>query len=200
MPEKPGILDFAWEPDTAVQVQRGEFDMRQKVYAWEGQNRKATVRLGEIVDETVAKQWMSFIQKLNGPYGTFLMQDPKCAAHRGAYDFETGFAPKVKGGSQNGPDLETDGWPTGVSGLLLEGDYISIQGRLYQLLADADSDGSGNADLLVYPHVRNDVLDNADITVGIEAFGLFRLLEFPRFPYKVDVFMSGFAFGCEEAI
>lgn len=147
-----------------------------------------------------ARAWQSAFLKLNGVEGTFLFQDPKAADHRGALTLSTSLAPKVNGAGQNGSDLVTDGWPINVTDMLLEGDYISVNSRLYQLLEDASSNGTGDATLSIWPHARNDLADNADITVGIEAFGLFRLLEWPEFAADVEYFMNGFNFSFEEAI
>jgi len=176
-----------------------EFTYQSKVYAWEGKLRKATVRVGEMPSIAVWKEWQVAMLKLNGRDGTFYMQDPIGAVHRGIYNLASPGAPLVAGGNQNGPDLTTDGWPVSLAGMLKAGDFIAIQGRLYQLMADATSSAGGLSTLQIWPHATPAILDNAVITVGINAFGTFRLLEFPAFVYDVERCMTGFAFACEEA-
>jgi hypothetical protein len=122
-----------------------------------------------------AEAWIAFKLKLNGQIGTFLLGDPAGKTARG---IATG-TPLVKGASQTGNSLVTDGWTTGQAGILLEGDYIQIGSgtltRLFKVLNDATSDGSGNATFDIWPSIVNAFDDNAAITVS-SAVGLFRMV------------------------
>ncbi len=200
----PGFVEFSWEPDSNVAIQENPFTFQQKIYAWDGQRRKATVRVRELdTDPTIAVQeaieWQTFILKLNGREGTFLMQDPLTYQHRGNYNLSDVWIGKVKGADQSGASLDTDGWEPGMADVLKKGDWISIANRLHQVLDDVDSDTAGEATLTIWPHARYDLTDNAEIGVGEQAWGTFRLLEFPRFAYNLDKYMTGFSFGCVEA-
>lgn len=185
LPTVSGFTEFTWAPISNIAHQVSEFSYHSKVYEWDGQRRQFSARLGNM-NQAEFSLWQAFFGKLNGVRGTFLLQDPVAAVHRGEYDHDTGYTPRVKGGSQNGAVMETDGWPEGVDGLLVAGDWISINNRLYQLLEDADSDTNGEASLTVWPHVRTDVADNAIISVGEFAFGEFRLMAFPQVTYDVE--------------
>lgn len=76
----------------------------------------------------------------------------------------------TNGANQTGSTLVTDGWSTGVTGLLKQGDVITIDGvyeinpqnyrstgRLMQFVvtADVDSDGSGNASIPISPAIND---------------------------------------------
>lgn len=79
-----------------------------------------------------------------------------------------GGTPVVNGASQTGTSLVTDGWSTGVTDVVKTGDVIKISGLtpLYEITADANSDGSGNATLSIYPSIPtgSSPADNAPIT------------------------------------
>ncbi len=200
MPTQPGMVDFAWENMSAVAEQSNEFNLKSRIYEWEGQLRRAVCTIGEMKSEDNVKQWQAFLGKLNGTAGSFLLHEPKNdSRHRGNYDLGDSYVGRVKGGDQNSSDLVTDGWDPGMVGALLQGDWISINYRLYQLLDDVDVDSSGDATLSIWPHVRPDVPDNAEISVGEQAWGEFRMIEWPRQPFNVETLMSGFAFSCKEA-
>lgn len=196
-----GFKKFSWQPDSTVQVQRNEFTSGTKTYVWPGKIRRASVQLGAMTSIAQAREWQAFFLKLNGQEGTFLMQDPALARVSDALEALAGsYTAKVDGGGQNGNLLQTKDWPVSMSDLLRKGDYIGINVRLHMLLEDVDSDTNGDAELSIWPHADATMLDNTEIWVGSEAFGKFRLLEFPAFVYDDEKLMTdGVSFNCEEA-
>lgn len=79
--------------------------------------------------------------------------------------------------AQTGSSIVTDGWDTGVTGLLLQGDVLTFAGvfeinpqsyestgRLqgFVVQADVDSDGSGNATISVSPSINDGTLSTID--------------------------------------
>ena len=113
-----------------------------------------------------AEQLIAFMLKLNGTYGTFTLGDPLNTSPRGV---GTG-TPLVNGGSQTGNSLVTDGWTSGQTGILKAGDWIQLgsgsTSRLYKILSDANSNGSGQATFDIWPNLRSSPADNAAITVS----------------------------------
>jgi len=103
--------------------------------------------------------------------------------------------PLVNGGSQTGTSLITDGWTAGQTGILKAGDVIRIAGlnAVFDITADANSNGSGQATLALSPpiFVGQSPADNAALTVtGV----LFRaaLLDPPVIPEAgPDQFLEG---------
>lgn len=111
---------------------------------------------------------------LRGRRGFFKGYDPDARTPRGV---ATG-TPLVNGGSQTGNSLATDGWTPSTAGILKAGDYFSVAApdqRLYQVVEDASSNGSGQATLVIEPALRVSPTNNATITVT-NPFGHFRLL------------------------
>lgn len=140
-----------------------------------GQRWEADITMPPMV-RADAEVWITFRMKLGGKAGTFLFGDPAGETPRG---IATG-APLVNGASQTGNELVTDGWTTGQTGILLTGDYISLgtgtSTQLYKVLDDVNSDGGGNATLLIWPNLRISPVNDAVLTVN-SAMGTFHLPE-----------------------
>lgn len=138
------------------------------------------------MDRAEAEAWNTFLLKLNGREGTFLIGDRSSDTPRGS----AGGTPLVKGASQTGNDLNTDGWPASQTGVLLAGDYIGLgsvaTARLYKVLDDASSDGAGDATLTLWPEITaaTSPADNAAIVTS-SAVGLFRLAS-NEMPWRVN--------------
>jgi hypothetical protein len=143
-----------------------------------------------------AEPWVAFLESLKGPVGTFLIGDPLARVPRGV----AGGTPLVKGAGQTGEALETDGWTPSTTGILKAGDYIQVGQRLYKLKQDANSDGSGNSTLEIYPRLRESPADNAAIVTNAPV-GLFRLndAEIPLFEADYERLYS-ISFSAVEAI
>ena len=102
----------------------------------------------------------AFLVRLRGQSGRFYMWDMSRPAPRGV---ATG-TPLVKGGSQAGTSLLTDGWTPSTAGILKAGDYLGVNGELKLLVADANSNAGGEATLVFEPPLRAAPADNAPIT------------------------------------
>ncbi len=104
----------------------------------------------------------AFLIQLRGGANTFWGYDPSATSPRGT---ATG-TPLVNGGSQVGTSLITDGWTPNITGILKAGDYIQVGTELKMLIADANSNGSGQATLLFEPPFRDSPADNAPIIIS----------------------------------
>jgi hypothetical protein len=142
-----------------------------------------------------AEEFNAFLISLMGQKGTFYLGDPLAEQPRGV----ASGSPLVKGATQTGNELLTDGWDTSVTGILLAGDYIQIGQRLYKLLEDADSDGSGNATLQIFPRLAESPADNETIITD-SCVGIFRLTDniTPIYDLGIDRVYS-IGFSCVEA-
>lgn len=160
----------------AVAVAASPFTFAQQVYRHQGQGWEADISIPPMKRED-AEAWVSFLLRLRGQYGTFLLGDPNGATPRGSASTTTG-TPVVNGASQTGDELNIDGLPVSVSGYLLAGDYIQLgsgsTATLHKVLEDVDSNASGEATLNLFPAVRTAPSDNAAVTVS-NAKGNFRL-------------------------
>jgi hypothetical protein len=141
------------------------FTLQPQSYAWRGQTLSTTVRLPRM-KRAEAEAWVAALLSLNGREGSFLLGDSANTLPRG---IGTG-TPLVKGASQTGTDLVTDGWTTTQTGILKAGDWIQLgsgsTARLHKNLTDVNSNGSGEATLILWPALRSSPADNATITVS----------------------------------
>lgn len=169
LPSTPAPSEIRIAPRSIVAVAVSPFSGAQQAYQHQGQFWQADISLPPMRLETAAP-WMAAFLQLNGRYGTFRLGNAAMRTPRGA---ATG-TPLVKGASQTGQSLITDGWTAGVTGILKQGDYLQVEDRLYMVMVDANSDGSGNATLDIWPRLRSAPADNAAITVS-NCKGLFRL-------------------------
>lgn len=165
LPTTPGVRKVKMDTDSAVAISESPFTYEQQTYKHQGQRWKATITL-PVMRRPEAEAWIAVMTSLNGREGTFLMGDPDAKTPRGA---ATG-SPLVNGGTQTGNTLVTDGWTHNIAGIMKAGDYIQLGSgsttRMHKVLADANSDNSGNATLSIWPDLRGSPADNAAITVS----------------------------------
>ena len=112
---------------------------------------------------SAAGEWIAFLSKLRGQANQFYGYDPARTTAQGAL----GGTPLINGGSQTGNSLVTDGWSASVTNVMKAGDYLAYattSGRsLHMVVADANSDGSGNAAFTIEPAIRVSPANNATI-------------------------------------
>lgn len=124
-----------------------------------------------------AEAMVAALCSLNGREGTFLFGDTANKTPRGT---ATG-TPLVNGAAQSGEDLATDGWTNSITGILKAGDWVQLgsssTARLHKVLADANSNGSGQATLTLWPRISPVATpaDNSAVVISSPK-GVFRLL------------------------
>lgn len=118
---------------------------------------------GAMTRATFAPLW-SFLNSQAGQSGTFTFSLPSLGTPRGT----AAGTPLVNGGAQIGSELVTDGWA--INSLVLrKGDFIEIDGdrKIYQITADATSNGSGEVTLSLYPALRRTPPDNVTVHTDV---------------------------------
>lgn len=198
IPTNKGIARVRLTANNVVGMSQSPFTAKQQVYKYTGQFWEAEVSLPPM-KRADAEYWISFLLKLNGSYGTFLLGDPNGGTARG---IATG-TPLVNGASQTGQDLITDGWTPSQTGILKAGDYIQLgsgaTARLYKVLDDVNSDSGGNATLTLWPDLRTAPSDNAAITVS-NPKGNFRLVSSDQSWSIDEAAFYGLTFAAREAL
>lgn len=174
LPTTPAPRSLTLVPRSAVSVTESPFTFSQQVYAWKGQQWTGRVEYPPMT-AAQAEPLVSALNSLNGREGTFYMRLAAYKTLRGS----GGGNPLVNGGSQTGYDLVTDGWPNSTNGVLKAGDFIKLDGgsvyRLHKVMADVNSNGSGQATLTLWPKLRESPSDNQGIYMGGSVYGTFRL-------------------------
>jgi len=171
-----GIASVRLIARDAVGVSVSPFTGTQQIFRHQGQTWEADISLPPMTRDE-SESWASFLLRLRGQYGTFLLGDPNAATPRGSASATPG-TPVVNGASQIGDELNIDGLPASATGYLKAGDYIQIgsasTATLHKVLEDVNSNASGEATLNLWPRVRTAPNDNDPITVS-NAKGVFRL-------------------------
>lgn len=193
-----GIKSINIRAQTVVGASVSPFTGQQQVYRHQGQWWEMEVTMPAMKRDD-AEQVAAFLLKMNGRFGTFLLGDPANTAPRGV---GTG-TPLVDGASQTGDQLNTKGWTISTTGIMKAGDWIQIgdaaTSRLYKVLDDANSDGSGNATLNIFPSLRSSPADDAVVTVSSPR-GQWRLAS-NETNFSIDeASIYGITFACVEAI
>ena len=112
----------------------------------------------------------AFILAQRGQWDTFTAALP---AHKLPQGIATG-TPLVRGANQQGRSLATRGWTANLAGVMKAGDFLGIAGqtKVYMVTADANSDSTGSATLVIEPALLAIPSDNANLAVRNVPFTL----------------------------
>jgi len=201
LPTITGVQSVNFIARNSVGTTASPFTYEQQVFKNVGQRFEADITLPPM-SRVDAEVWNTFFIKLYGQFGTFLLGDPNSATPRGTASSSAG-TPVVNGASQTGDTLNIDGVPASQTGYLKAGDYIQLgttsNARIYKVLDDADSNGSGEVALTIYPDLRSTPSDGATVVVS-SAVGLFRLTT-PTHNWSISTDgIYSMTFGAAEAI
>jgi len=194
--KKPSNITF--RAVNTVGITQSPFTYAQQAVAHSGQRWECDVTLPQM-SRADAEQWIAFLVSLRGQFGTFTLGDPVGASPRGS----AGGTPLVNGASQTGGTLNIDGCTASQTGWLKAGDYIQLgtagTATLHKVLADADSNGSGEVSLDIWPYIRTAPADDATVVVT-NTVGRFRLASNQQNWNINEASIFGMTFGGVEAI
>ena len=131
------------------------------------------------------KVLQAFVVKLNGQQHRFTLQDHSHTL-RGA----GGGTLRVNGGTQSGTSLVCDGATASVNNYLRAGDYISFNQELHMVVADVNSDGSGNVTLSIAPPIRKTPADDTIVDYTAPVTGVFMLAGPASWDTQADITSS----------
>jgi len=193
---KPSNITF--RAVNTVGVSQSPFTYQQQAVAHAGQRWEVDVTLPSMA-RADAEQWVAFLVSLRGRVGTFTLGDPVSATPRGS----AGGTPLVNGASQTGGVLNIDGCTASQTGWLKAGDYIQLGSggstTLHKVLQDADSNGSGQVSLDLWPYIRTAPADDLAVVVT-NTVGRFRLASNEQNWNINEASIYGLTFGGVEAI
>lgn len=174
IPNVVGFESFSILPQSRVALDESPFSFKQQTIKYPGQRWLVTAST-PLLNRASIDPWRAFIAQANGTENTFSLGDPLSTSAKGSL----GGSPVVDGGSQTGSTLDVRGCSANITGWALSGDYFSIGGsqnsRLYMITEDADTDGSGNVTLSIWPDVQNEPSDGSALTFSSPT-GAFRLI------------------------
>ena len=198
LPSHTGIRNITLRAVNTVGLTQSPFTYAHQAVAHSGQRWEVDVTL-PAMNRADAEQWVAFLVSLRGRFGTFTLGDPVGASPRGS----AGGTPLVNGASQIGGTLAIDGCTASQTGWLKAGDYIQLgtagSATLHKVLADVDSNGSGQVAVDIWPYIRTAPSDNASVTLT-NTVGRFRLASNTQNWSIRDTALYGITFGGVEAI
>lgn len=180
-----GPQDFTMTEVNVVGESESPYSLNQQIQQWPGQALQIEMNLPPML-LAQAEQWLAFLGQLFGKTGTFLMGDYNRPTPQGPMSG----SPVVSGSNPNGLNvLNVRGAAVGVSNWAVAGDYLQLQQsgapqRIYKILQNASTDGSGNASLAIFPNIRETVSDGTAIVTS-NCQGSFRLQD-NTVKWKVD--------------
>ena len=197
LPSHTGIRSVSFRANNAVAYSMSPFTFAGQAHKYAGQMWEADITLPPLRDRADAEQWNAFLMSLNGQAGTFLLGDPNGAKPRGTAAASPG-TPIIT--DQTGSTISVTGAALSQTGWLLAGDYIQIgtgsAATLHKVLVDADTDGSGDVDLEIWPAVRG---TRSGSVIVSNTVGKFRLAE-NMTGWNADVAQYGITFSAMEAV
>lgn len=197
-PSHTGVRNIDLRAINAVIYEMSPFTFVGQAQASSGQMWQADVSLPPM-KRADAEQWIAWLVSLRGQYGTFNMGDPIGCASRGA----GGGTPRVNGASQTGEELIIDGCTANVTGWLKAGDYVQLgaagTATLHKVLADVDTNASGQTTLSLWPHIRSAPADNATVVIS-NTVGRWRLSTNETAWSVNEMAIYGITFSAMEAV
>jgi hypothetical protein len=198
LPAVPGFTAMSWRPVGVVGMTQSPYTGQRQTFAWPGQWWEVSVSLPPMASAELAEPWVAFLTGLNNQEGTFLLGDEIHPTPRGV---ATG-TPLVKGASQTGYDLITDGWSNSITGIMKAGDWIQLSSggtsRLHKLTKDSNSNGSGEATLTLWPALRTSPADNSAVVISYPK-GVFALASPPSWGAD-ELREYGIGFAAKEVL
>jgi hypothetical protein len=197
LPTAQGFTRVNIGPRDAVAVFEAPQTGTQQVFENPAQYLVASIELPPMKRESAAVIIGALIS-LRGRRGTFYFGDPAWTSPQGV---GTG-TPTINGGSQTGNTINTTGWTVSTAGILKAGDWIQIGSgstqQLCMVVADATSNGSGEAALELYPRVRTAFAGGTAITAS-NPKGVWRLMSGFSFLHELGAITGGVTINAREA-
>lgn len=185
LPTSPGFSKAKFTMESAVALSESPFTFEQQTYVHQGQRWRVMISLPKM-RRSQAAAWIAAMAQLNGRAGTFLLGDPDAKSPQGQGTGAPEVSPGADAMGQN--TVRTAGWTAGITGILKAGDHIGFgtgsDSRMYMLVQDATSDGSGNATLTVWPNLRRASVNGESV-----------FLTYPKTQFRLD---APFAWDADE--
>lgn len=199
MPTSPGPRSIDFTIKDAVSTVASEFTGQVQAQQWPGAEMWAGTFALPGMTRAQASNWIAFLMQLRGMANAFQLGDPLNATPLGTPSGTpvVNNSLAANGNVAMSQTLTTSGWTASTSGLLLPGDYIQVGYRLYRVLDDVTSDGSGNNTVGIWPSLRETPTNGATIITS-NTQGLFRLaMNERKFSFDVTL-LTHMSFSFQE--
>ena len=200
MPTVTNIRSIDLTATNAVSYSRSPFTFAGQAQEFTGKMWQATVTL-PAMKRAAAEEWIAFLLSLKGQVGTFNLGDPMAETPRGSARNADNIS--INGAITSGSEIVMDGGVQNQTGYLKSGDYLQIgtgpTQQLFKVLADANTNGTGQITVDVWPNVRTSIANDALVTVQ-STKGIFRLASNETNWSVNEVAVYGMTFAAIEAV
>jgi hypothetical protein len=192
-------MEISFVGENVVGVWVSPQSLQSQFYEFPGKRWRCNIKVPPLKTVDAAERVVGAFLSLNGRLGSFYLND---TSKRVASGVATG-APQVSGIQTAGSmDLNTKGWTPGVNQILKAGDWVQVgigaSMRLHKVLADANSNGTGNATLSVWPRLRSAYADGT-LIITTNASGVFTMDN--DFTWSIDLARTyGIAIAATELV
>lgn len=195
------LTEFTVDHHDANRFVTAGFTGKGVVQQFDADYWKARLRYRNIPRE-FAQEVLAFGNALRGGLGTFVLPFPGYSQPLGEAK-DNPSSPTVSGSGQAGnAELLVTSAPISLENWLLAGDIIQVgpanRPHWHRVLANVDTDGSGNATIDVWPRVREGTVNTDQVSLSTP-LSIFRLTEV----FSVDIVtpvLHTIEFNCREAI
>lgn len=144
----PTELNFSYE--AASRISESPYNFNQQVFQYTG-GRWFVEAIFKVLTIDEVKPLQAALVGLQGNYGTFTIGPVLGSTTTAAGAVGTAL---VNGAGQTGNTLSTDTWGYNNTKVLNAGDYLEIDSGFYQVISDVTTNGTGEADIDVFPQLR----------------------------------------------
>jgi len=173
-----GQTDVTLRAVNVVGVQESPFSFARETQLFPGARWELEISILP-AERAEAQRLEAFILSLRGRLGLFRLADPYRSLPLGSNLGD----PRVKRAFAGEEAFTSRGWDVNETGVLKAGDHIELEGRLHMVLVDVSSDAAGEAEIRVWPPLRENYVDGTHL-VTENARGVFSLdsnsIEFTR--------------------
>jgi len=198
MPLYPGFRDVEFTVNDTVAQVANPFTQQSQFQSWPGGDFWAGTLTLPKMNRASAAQWIAFLMAARGSANCFLVGDPSMKNPQGS---PTGSMVANTTGSNNAA-MTTSLFVSGLVALstrnLLPGDQIQVGNRLHTCLNTVNADASGNANIGIWPSLR-EIPTNGEAIITNHPKGLFRLATNARTWSVDETRLFGLSFKIVEA-
>ncbi len=177
LPNLTDVLSIGPGHMSKVGLSESEFTFESQVQKFKGQRWSVKYTLVPMPRDK-AFVWTAWLASLNGRENNFLSPLTHLTTSLGTAS--TFSNPQVAGAGQTGNTLAIDNAPVSETNYFKAGDYLQLgasgaNARIYMVLQDASTDGSGEVTVDIWPDLYTSPTNSATITVS-NPRGLFKLI------------------------
>ena len=199
VPTSPYYSKSSWALQRKTAISVSPFSGAQQVFEYDYALWTVSLTLPPM-KRSDAANWQSFILKLHGRKGTFLLGDPDARTPRGTISGSVTLGANIAVGDFT---ISISTSQNSLANAFRAGDYIQLgsagTSKLHMIVDDVNTDSSGDANINIEPAIKTAVTSGNTVVYN-NPKGLFRMQN-PQIDWDADeVSNYGISFSAVEAL